>query len=107
VPSTSPTKNGLQPLRTPPPEEPVSEAAVVKGEAAVAGGAQSVKGHGFSRAINLANKKRASAPKDSPSRRIVSEEAVLKGEEAVVEGAQSVKGHGFSRAINLAIRKGL
>ena len=70
-------------------------------------GAQSVKGHGFSRAINLANKKRASAPKDSPSRRIVSEEAVLKGEEAVVEGAQSVKGHGFSRAINLAIRKGL
>jgi len=32
-------------------------------------GAQSVKGHGFSRAINLANKKRASAPKDSPSRR--------------------------------------
>ena len=44
------------------PEEPVSEEAILEGE-------QSVKGHGFSRAINLANKKGALAPEERGSNR--------------------------------------
>jgi excinuclease ABC subunit C len=57
-----PTKQGASAPEESSPEKPVSEEAVLKGE-------QSVKGHGFSRAINLANKKGALAPEERGSNR--------------------------------------
>jgi excinuclease ABC subunit C len=57
-----PTKQGALAPEDSSPEKPVSEEAVLKG-------AQSVKGHGFSRAINLANKKGALAPEERGTNR--------------------------------------
>jgi excinuclease ABC subunit C len=57
-----PTKQGASAPEESSPEKPVSEEAVLKGE-------QSVKGHGFSRAINLANKKGALAPEERGTNR--------------------------------------